>query len=223
MQVRPMLRFLQFALAALAALVALPGPSAEAHPHVFVDAKAELVFDAGGRIVAVRHIWQFDKAFTAYAIQGLDANNDGKLSQDELKPLADTNVESLKEYDYFTFLKADGKEQGFDEPKEYWLQFVSGRLTLFYTLPLKAPVAAKHAVLDIYDPEYFVAITFVKDTPFKLVDAKAGCNGAFQPPKPLDAGTASRLLEIPADQRDLPSGLAAFTLGLANRFNVSCP
>jgi ABC-type uncharacterized transport system substrate-binding protein len=67
----------------VAALLAA-GP-ALAHPHVFVDAKAELVFSAPGTITAVRNIWQFDRAFSEYAIQGLDADDDGKLSDAELK------------------------------------------------------------------------------------------------------------------------------------------
>ena len=76
----------RYALAA--ALLLAATPAAEAHPHVFVDARAELVFDATGQVTAVRHIWQFDQAFSEYAIQGLDANDDGKLSDDELAPLA---------------------------------------------------------------------------------------------------------------------------------------
>ena len=57
-------------------------------------------------MTAVRNIWQFDEAFTAFAIQGLDADNDGKLSDDELAPLAKVNVDSLREYAFFTWLTA---------------------------------------------------------------------------------------------------------------------
>ncbi|MBN9009281.1 MAG: DUF1007 family protein, partial [Rhizobiales bacterium] len=145
---------------ALAALVAANG-AALAHPHVFVDAHAELVFDKDGRMDAVRNIWQFDEAFTQFAIQGLDANGDGKLSDEELKPLADVNVKSLKEFKFFTYLTANGKEAEFLPPKEYWLEFHNQRLTLFFTLPMKAPMApGARARLEIFDPEYFVAFTF---------------------------------------------------------------
>src|SRR5262249_49448736 len=83
--------------------------AAFAHPHVLVDAKAEMVFDKG-KLTAVRHIWQFDEAFTAFAVQGLDSNNDGKLSDAELAPLAQVNVDSLFDFGYFTYVTANGKD-----------------------------------------------------------------------------------------------------------------
>jgi ABC-type uncharacterized transport system substrate-binding protein len=114
------------------------GP-ALAHPHVFVDAKAEVVFSTPGTITAIRNIWQFDRAFSEYAIQGLDANDDGQLSDAELKPLAKVNVEALSEFEFFNFLILGDRKFEFVPPTEYWLEFRGGRLTLFYTLPLKQP------------------------------------------------------------------------------------
>jgi ABC-type uncharacterized transport system substrate-binding protein len=90
---------------ALAALLAT-GSVAAAHPHVLVAAKAEVVFDGEGRIAPVRIIWQFDEAFTAFAVQGLDADNDGKLSDAELALLVKVNIESLREFGFFTRLSS---------------------------------------------------------------------------------------------------------------------
>ena len=64
----------------LAAIAA--GPAA-AHPHVFVTAKAEIVFSADGAVQAIRNRWSFDEAYSAYITQGLDKNGDGKLTADE--------------------------------------------------------------------------------------------------------------------------------------------
>ena len=68
---------LTFCLAALWLGMALAGL---AHPHVWVTAKAEIVFAPDRKVTGVRHPWTFDEAYTAYVTQGLDKNGDGKLS-----------------------------------------------------------------------------------------------------------------------------------------------
>jgi len=212
----------QLVLAAF--LLALAATRGEAHPHVFVDAKTEIVFDQSGRMSAVRNIWQFDGAFTQFAIQGLDADDDGKLSDTELMPLADVNVKSLKEYNFFTYLTVGRDAAKFLTPTEYWLEFHGGRLTLFFTLPMEKPmVSGKHALLEIFDPEYFVAFTFLKQDPIKLVDAPPTCKSVYHPPRELDASTMAVLAAIPADQHDLPPDLAQAASVLANHVTVSCP
>jgi ABC-type uncharacterized transport system substrate-binding protein len=67
-------------LTALLLSVAMP---ASAHPHVFVDARIEVIFDGQGRVSAVQNIWQFDAAFSVFATEGLDTDGDGKLSSAE--------------------------------------------------------------------------------------------------------------------------------------------
>jgi ABC-type uncharacterized transport system substrate-binding protein len=209
--------------AAFAAAIGL-ATAAGAHPHVLVDARAEIVFDSDGRISALRHIWQFDPAFTAYAIQGLDADGDNQLSDAELQPLAEVNVESLAEFGFFTSLTIGGEEVGFEPPDEYWLDFHDGRLTLFYTLPLAVPAApGRDTALEVYDPEYFVAFSFVDTDPVALVGDATGCQASYRPPAELDGSAALLLSQIPADQRELPPDLAALTGGLANRIEVACP
>ena len=58
--------------------------------------------------------------FSAYAVQGLESKTKGAYTREELGPLAQTNVESLKEYAYFTFARADGKKERFNEPVDYY-------------------------------------------------------------------------------------------------------
>lgn len=209
-------------VAGAAALVLFAAP-ALAHPHVFVTAKAELVFNASGQVAAVRNIWQFDEAFSAYAVQGLDANNDGALTTEELAPLAQVNMDSLSAYDFFTWVSQNGVVQPFGPPQEYWLDIYSARLTLFFTLPLATPIAPTgETTLDIYDPEYFVAFEFAEDTPFQLIDAPASCTFAYRPPGEMDVQTITALAAIPIDQT-VPADLLPLTSVLAHHFSVACP
>lgn len=211
-------------LLALVAAVFVGPRDARAHPHVFVDARSDLVVE-DGKVVAIRHVWRFDEAFTAFATQGLDANNDGQLDREELQPLAKVNVESLLDFDYFTFVRADGVRKGFDLPKEYWLDFNNGQLTLFFRLDLRTPIplTGKAFVVDVFDPGYFVDFALVEDTPASLVGAPATCTIKATPKTDPDEATAALLATIPPTERDLPPHLMQLTRELANRIEASCP
>jgi ABC-type uncharacterized transport system substrate-binding protein len=202
----------------------LQASPAAAHPHVLVEARAEVVFDDSGRMSAIRNIWQFDEAFTAFAIQGLDTDNDGKLSDAELAPLAKVNVESLAEFDFFTKLLVGKERSVMVQPTEYWLELHDARLTLFYSLPLQAPAALSgRATLEVFDPEYFVAFTFMKVDPVRLDGAPDGCHATYHPPRALDAQTTSALAAIPRSERELPPDLASAAASLTNLITIDCP
>lgn len=216
-----------FVLGAVAALCLSlgAGTAARAHPHVFVDARTQVVFDKAGQIVAVRHVWRFDDAFSAFASQGLDKNGDGVLTVEELAPLAKVNVDSLKDYDYFTFLRVGGRRFGFKIPTEYWLQSADGYLTLFFTLDLMQPIKpdAKGITLDVFDPGYFVDFQMVEKDPIVMENAPANCKAQLKRKDAPDAATAAILGQIPASERELPANLKAMTSDLANRMTVVCP
>ena len=88
-------------------------------------------------MTGVRHSWTFDDMFSAYALQGIPHGKKGQYTREELASLAQVNVESLKEYGYFTFARADGKKLKFSDPVDYWLEYKNATLTLHFTLPLK--------------------------------------------------------------------------------------
>src|SRR5215510_3464406 len=134
-------RFFSTILATFAG-VALAGAAASAHPHVWVTMQSELVYAPDGTLTGVRHAWTFDDMFSVFATQGLEAKKKGEFTREELAPLAKVNVESLKEYDFFTNAIANGKKVEFNEPADgYYLVFdpKETTLTLHFVLPLKAP------------------------------------------------------------------------------------
>ncbi len=172
---------------ALAAL-GLASP-ALAHPHVWVTAKAEIVYAPTAKSAAIRHAWTFDPAYSAYVTQGLDKNGDGKLTPDELQDLAKENAESLVEFDYFTALKANGTKPAFEAPREYGMTFENGQATLAFVLPLKTPARADKALsLEIYDPSFFVSFSIAEGADaIKLAGAPKGCAATVTRPKPVEA------------------------------------
>ncbi|MEW5424642.1 DUF1007 family protein [Amorphus sp. 3PC139-8] len=206
------------------AAMAVTVTDAAAHPHVFVEAKTELVFDDSGRLSAIQHAWRFDGPFSAFAVQGLDTDQNGILTQAELSELAQVNVDSLSEYDNFTFLYQGDTDFSFQKAQDYWLDYSGGRLTLYFALPLAEPleVGATPVVLDVYDPEYFVAFEMVKTGPFGLVDAPPACKLKVDVGGELDPMTATQLALIPSDQREIPQEYRAMTGVLANEAILTC-
>src|SRR4029078_6695381 len=99
----------------LAAGIALGAAPAEAHPHVWIVAKSEGMYAPDGSITGGRPAWNFDDMFSTYALQGIETKTKGVYTREELKPLAQTNVESLKEFNFFPFAKADAKKPHFRE------------------------------------------------------------------------------------------------------------
>lgn len=204
-------------LVVCAALMLMPS-AAGAHPHVWVTVKASLVYDGEGRVNAVRHAWDFDEAYSAFTVQGLDKNNDGKFTPEELGELAKVNVESLVDFDYFTVVRANGAKQGFAAPTEYGLSHDGKTLRLTFVLPLQRPAASRTIGFEVYDPTFFVAFDLAKeDDAVTLSGAPQGCALNVSRPKNLPMQT---LAESVFDA--LAPG-ANFGIQFANKAIVACP
>ncbi len=146
-----------------------------AHPHVWVTMETEVLLGPNKEIAGFRHKWTFDEGYTNFAIDGLDANGDGKYSEDELQPLAQTNIEALKEFEYFTFAFLGDTKLPMKAPVDYRLDYKDKLLTLTFTLPLEKPVAyekIKDFSFAVYDPGMYVALTFGGKRPVRIASAK---------------------------------------------------
>jgi ABC-type uncharacterized transport system substrate-binding protein len=192
---------------------------ASAHPHVWVTASSELVYAPDGTITGVRHAWTFDDMFSTYALQGIETKTKGVYTREELAPLAQTNVESLKEFAFFTFAKADGRKQRFVDPVDYYLEYKDTALVLHFMLPFKAPFKTRELALEIYDPTYFVDFALAKADPIRLVGAPASCKAAIQ--RPTDGTAQAQKL---GEDNFMDGGANAnFGAMFANKVTVECP
>lgn len=179
LSLRSFLRAAAGVLAVGAWTLGLPS-HAQAHPHVWVTSQSELVYGPDGKVTGMRHAWTFDEMFSTFALQGLETKTKGVYTREELAPLAETNVTSLKEFGFFTFAKADGKKEKFDEPKDYYLEHKNNLLVLHFTLPLKVPVNPKSMEIEVYDPSYFVDFQFGETDAIKLAGAPSGCQAKVE-------------------------------------------
>ncbi len=136
--------------------------TAHAHPHMWVEMRSYVVFDANGLITAIDLEWTFDDAYARMALEGLDTNGDGVYSQTELEPLTTGNMASLKDYNYFVVPRVNGEIAGVKEPLEYGHIYSNDKLTLHFNLPLTNPVDPRKSefLYKVYDPEFFIAMEY---------------------------------------------------------------
>jgi len=180
-----------------------------------------VIFDAGGKVAAIRHVWVFDDMYSAFATQGLGKDG-APLTPEDLAPLAKTNVESLVDFDYFTRARAGNAKIAFATPIDYGLvENEQKRVVLTFTLPLKSPASAATAfTFQVYDPSYFVAFSLDRQDPVDLVNAPPGCTAKVLGSDPLSQSESQKLSE------SFFSGLSPgddFGIRLASRVIVACP
>jgi ABC-type uncharacterized transport system substrate-binding protein len=214
-----MIRPIRYMLAALAGLLMAAG-TAQAHPHVWVTMSSTLIYAADGSVTGVRHAWTFDDMFSTFATQGLESKQKGVFTREELQPLAEVNVTSLKEYEYFNYAKANGKKALFIDPVDYYLEHKDSLLTLHFTLPLKTPIKAQNLDLEVFDPAYFVDFAFAEKNPVELKGAPASCKVNLGKPQEMTKELADRLSKI-APNEQIPEN--TFGAQFANKISVTCP
>lgn len=213
----------------LAALLALVIPvllrplPAAAHPHVWVNAQVTVVYD-NGRITGLKHRWQFDEMYSTMAIQGLDANNDGIYSREELAELTKVNMEGLKEFNYFTVVKLGDDKLRVKEPTDAYLEVdKQGVLTLVYTLPLAEPVLAdaKGFTFAVYDATFFIAFELTGAEPVKLSGAPTGCKVDLSGSE-KESADLKRLNEAFGGQLTAGNANQGAGLGYAQTVGITC-
>lgn len=220
MQIRIAMKSL-LRLVIAATSLALGSGFASAHPHVWIVAKSELVYAPDGAITGVRHAWTFDDMFSTYAVQGIEQKTKGAFTRDELASLAKTNVESLKDYDFFTFAKAGAKgsekKEKFNEPSDYYLEYKDSALVLHFMLPFKAPVKASELAIEVFDPSYFIDFKFDDKDAVKLVGAPANCKLTMQ--RPNDGTAQSQML---SEKNFMNGDNSNYGAMFANKIAVDC-
>jgi len=146
-------RFRSLLLLILASLgvIALPRAVA-AHPHVWVDYYVNAVSGKEG-ITKLKFRWHFDDMFTSMVKEDFHIQKLGAKNVEELRKGAFGN---LKNYHYYIYIKADGKE--FDPQEIADFNAVMKGINLEYTFTINLPHPAKKLELSLYDPEFYVDI-----------------------------------------------------------------
>ncbi|KQQ60992.1 MULTISPECIES: DUF1007 family protein [Rhizobium/Agrobacterium group] len=139
--------------------------AAMAHPHIFAEARMEIIEGADGNVQEVRNIWRFDEMFSASVVLDYDKNSDAKLDKEELAEIGATVHESLAEFSYYTFITQNGKQVDFGKPDAIHVDYKDNQVLMFFSVKPKAPLLAKGTLtFGAWDPTLYTAIDFAKDS-----------------------------------------------------------
>jgi ABC-type uncharacterized transport system substrate-binding protein len=209
-------------LLAFCTTASLAASPAYPHPHVFAEAKLNLMIGANGAVEKLSHIWVFDDVFSSTVLVEFDANQDLKLDDAELKEVQNTIVDSIGEYNYFQTIQNNGAEVKMLRPPNLTAKMDDQTLVIAFdsspekTLPLHGTVS-----FGIYDPTFYTAIDFVEDSDMKSGNLPAGCASKVVRPDGEEAMAQNQknLTESFFQTTD-PANMSQL---LATRLEVTCP
>jgi ABC-type uncharacterized transport system substrate-binding protein len=175
-----------FLLAAAVASLLAGVEAASAHPHVFAEARLDVVLNADHQSVkALRHLWRFDDLFSSTVLMEFDKNSDLKLDDAELKDVSDTIFASLAEYDYFQLVTVDGKDVKMKAPAHLMANFDNDQLIILFESEPETPIKLSGKIdFGVYDPTFYTAIDFTEDANMKVDDMPANCTSKVIRPDP---------------------------------------
>ncbi|MGN6464422.1 MAG: DUF1007 family protein [Rhizobiaceae bacterium] len=172
-------------LSGSAIAVIIGGMPASAHPHVFADARLELLISPDGTVKSLRHVWRFDDFFSSTVLVQFDKNKDLKLEKPELAALEKTVYDSLGHYNYFQLVTQDGKDVAMQPPAHMIADFKDNQfLLLFETHPKKPLKLSGKTDFGVYDPTFYTAIDFHTDDDLHVEGLPSTCTKNVIRPDP---------------------------------------
>jgi ABC-type uncharacterized transport system substrate-binding protein len=211
------------AIAALvvAGLLVSAGP-ASVHPHVFAEARLDVMVNPDETVRSLRHLWRFDDLFSSTVLMEFDKNSDLKLDEAELQDVSNTVYESLAEFDYFQIVTADDKDVVMQPPPRLMANFEDNQLIILFESSPKEPLRLSGKLdFGIYDPTFYTAIDFVEDDNMSVDGMPASCSRTVIRPDPDEALAQNQSTLTDAFFND-PSGTDMSKI-FATRLELNCP
>jgi ABC-type uncharacterized transport system substrate-binding protein len=147
-------------------LAAGAGP-ALAHPHVWIDAKVEVVLNDRNEATGLRISWTYDDLYSLYVVgdMGLDPDWDGKLTAEEKASLTGFDMQWIEGFEGDTYALLNEVPLALSGPSDWTADYVGGKITSTHLRSFSAPVpvGAAPLVVQVYDPGYYVAYAIPSD------------------------------------------------------------
>ena len=140
-----------------------------AHPHVFIVQRINIVFDDQG-LAGFKMRWGLDEMFSSMIAGDYDRNKNGRFESQEVKTIKEKAFSYISNYNYFTFVKIDGKPFEVKYIKDFVAILENNKLIYEFFVPCHVAAIGqfKEIIIATYDRSYYTAIFFAKNRPASL-------------------------------------------------------
>ncbi|PLS21794.1 DUF1007 family protein [Neptunicoccus cionae] len=150
----------RFALTAVLSLTPLP---AVTHPHIYVDAGINFLFDDNGRLAALRVFWSYDEFYSLLQLEELelDQDGDGTITVEEQEKLAGFDTNWVEGFEGDLYVTHNDAKVALGAPMEAGAALQNGRLLTWHIRPLldRIEPSAGETIVKVYDPTFYSAYT----------------------------------------------------------------
>jgi ABC-type uncharacterized transport system substrate-binding protein len=159
-------------LPVLICLVLLMPCSVSAHPHVYVEARIDVVFDDNG-LAGFKVAWVFDEMFSNMIAYDFDTNGNHCFEPEEVEGVRNGAFSNLREFGYFTRIRIGGDPFVVEFVKDFSATLRDGVMTYIFFVPchVRAAATVKEIRFSMYDDTYYTDIALARD-PVKVNAAK---------------------------------------------------
>ncbi len=134
------------------------------HPHLFVDYELFFVFNDKG-LDGIRERWTFDEMFSTMVREEYDRDRNQLFDSQENLEIEENAFLNLENFDYFTFIRIDGREFAVKMTRDFEADIHEGRVryTFFVPCPVAATEHFKNLQVSIFDKSYYTALQMEDD------------------------------------------------------------
>lgn len=147
-------------LAGAVGLAALWTAPVAAHPHVFVDAAADLHVTPDDELSALRIFWTADTFTSLYFLStlGIDPDGDRPFTDAEKRTILEDSTLFPPNFELDSYMSLDGARVTLSGHRNADVKLEDDRLVVSFDRHLETPVRLGGAQIEIeiYDPSYFI-------------------------------------------------------------------
>jgi ABC-type uncharacterized transport system substrate-binding protein len=131
-----------------------------AHPHTFIDVYPTIEVK-NNKTIRIHFKWMLDEMTSSMLIMEFDQNGDGKIDKKENSFVYDSYFITLRDYNFYTDIKVDGKIKTFPKPKNFKATIEKNKIC--YSFDIEKNYNTKNLKFDFGDEDFFVAMILKKE------------------------------------------------------------